>query len=130
MPSNNQIKQMRERAADLRGQADRLDDRADKLDSRPKDYFLEGAVIVFTKQGRYGTGHWSDYQGPLKYAAIKAGNRDACWFLTGLTQYAKTWDELLDFIGEENLHTVRSSGWIHMNSDPDHTPGPFKQYGL
>lgn len=80
------------------------------LDDRPLDAFVEGTVLTFQKPGRYGYADSQTYNGNLKYAAIKASDRPDCWFLTGLTKYGKTWEALLDFIGESNFHTVRTAG--------------------
>lgn len=106
--------ELRTQADRLRLEAARLYDRAVALEAQPIDRYQEGTVLIFTREGRYGNGSRSDYRGPLKYAAVKAGQRDGCWFLTGLTQEAKTWEQLLAFIGEKNFPTVRTVGWGHL----------------
>lgn len=75
------------------------------LQRRPKDTFREYAVVRFVKPGRFGGSRTRE----LTYAAIKAGSdeRKACWFLTGMEQYGKTWEQLLDFIGDDNLDTLQ-----------------------
>ncbi len=100
---------LRRHARDLQKRALDLIERAEILETRPRDRYEDGTVLTFTREGRYGNG--SRFKGPLKYAAIKAGNLEACWFLTGLTKSAKTWDQLLAFIGEVNFKTVRTVGW-------------------
>lgn len=94
----------------LRREAATLLAEANRIESRPKDIYPEGTVLTFTKPGRYRHAEWNKpaFDGQLKYAAIKAGDRHACWFLTGREHYAKTWEQLLDFIGKANLSTVRA----------------------
>jgi len=67
------------------------------LSQRPAEPSDDQAVIRFRK-----------YSTLYSYAAIKVGRR---WFLTqsGDPQYKrspKAWDELLDWIGETNWHTI------------------------
>ncbi len=120
---------LREKADDLRAEARRLEGRARHLEALPRDKFEEGTVLVFTRQGRYGTRQATYFKGPLKYAAVKAGNQDACWFLTGLEQHGKTWEDLLTFIGEKNYKTVRTMGWDKLHvATGEHIPPDFHQY--
>ena len=97
----------------LRREAAALLAEADRIERRPRDYFVEGTVLTFQKPGRYRDGY-DTYAGNLKYAAIKAGGRPNCWFLTGSITHGKTWGQLLEFIGDENLDTVRTAGPKYM----------------
>lgn len=93
-------------ASALRREAAALLAEADRIENRPDDLYVEGTVITFTKPGSYRHGDGSIYTGPLTYAALKAGDRTRCWFLTGVEKYGKSWDELLNFIGDDNLYTA------------------------
>lgn len=116
-------------ASALRREAASLLAEAERIESRPRDEYPEGTVLTFTKPGRYGSGwganRFDTFVGALKYAAIKAGDREACWFLTGVATSGKTWDQLLEFIGEENLDTVFYIEWDTTHNEPD----VFKAFG-
>ena len=104
----------------LREQAQRLIEEAEAIEAaaRPADVYVEGTVMRFTRPGQFRRLNYDFYDvggavrvqvftGPLLYAAIKAGGE---WFLTGKHTTGSTWDELIDFIGPENYHTIDTYG--------------------
>lgn len=74
------------------------------LARRPKDTYPDYTVLRFTKPGRFSGSNTE----VLTYAAIKAGSSEGRprWFLTGIESQGKTWDNLLSFIGDDNLGTI------------------------
>jgi hypothetical protein len=83
---------LRREAARLLAEAERLDEEA-----KPKDRFVDGTIIRFTKSlgGR-------DYH----YASIKGAG---LWHLTGRNRTRMTWAQLVHFIGADNA-TAESFG--------------------
>ena len=75
-----------------------------RIEALPKE--PSAKVIRFKK--RYGEKCYS-------YAALKVGN---AWFVTGRVTAPFTWNELLAFIGDEYLHTIRvAAGWQKLGTE-------------
>lgn len=99
-------------ATTLRNQIAALAAEAARIEALPRE--PDAKAIRFRKRydaSGQGGQHW------YSYAAVRV--RPDLWYVTGLVTRGFTWDQLLHFIGDEHLHTIRvATGWRKL-TDPE-----------
>jgi hypothetical protein len=91
-------------ASVLRSQMAALAAEVVRIEALPKE--PDAKVIRFRKCYRNTGANGNNW---YSYAALKVGD---AWFVTGQVTASYTWDQLLVFIGDEYLHTIRvAAGW-------------------
>lgn len=95
-------------ASVLRNQMAALAAEVARIEALPKE--PDAKVIRFKKKfTAYGRQQW------YSYAAMKVGST---WYVTGRVTTPFTWNELLAFIGDEYLHTIRvAAGWQKLGTE-------------
>ncbi len=97
----HRVIELRLRQRQIDKDIERLDEDIERLDEIGSDTWPEGTVFRFEKI-------FVPYGRVYTYATIKAGTGSDCWYTTGPKNPGPfTWDELIRFIGSENISKVR-----------------------